>query len=409
MGRKQFERPERIQFNDDHYAVETLAVRAGQWRSEEGEHSDAIFPTSSFVYSSAKEAADTFAGNIEGNVYSRFTNPTVQAFERRIGALEGGERAIATSSGMAGIMSLCLSLMKHGDHVVCSRSVFGSTVSLFEKYVSRAGIETTFVDPKDLSAWQAAVRPTTRMFFLETPSNPLAEVTDIQAVAEVAHAAGAKLVVDNCFLTPALQKPLTMGADIVMHSATKHLDGQGRVVGGVVVGSDADMEEVFGFIRTAGSCLSPFNAWVFQKGLETLPLRMKAHSESALEIAQWLEAQPKVARVYYSGLASHPQHELAARQQSGFGAVLGFEVSSDSLSQQEAAWSFIDATEVISITGNLGDVKSTITHPATTTHGRMSAEARAEAGIQDSLIRLSVGLESVEDLKRDLQRGLDAI
>jgi len=409
MGSKQFERPERIQFSDDHYAVETLAVRAGQWRSEEGEHSDAIFPTSSFVYSSAKEAADTFAGNIEGNVYSRFTNPTVQAFERRIAALEGGERAIATSSGMAGIMSLCLSLMKHGDHVVCSRSVFGSTVSLFEKYVSRAGIETTFVDPKDLTAWQSAVRPTTRMFFLETPSNPLAEVTDIQAVADVAHAAGAKLVVDNCFLTPALQKPLSLGADIVMHSATKHLDGQGRVVGGVVVGSDADMEEVFGFIRTAGSCLSPFNAWVFQKGLETLPLRMRAHSEAALEIAQWLEAQPKVARVYYSGLASHPQHELAARQQSGFGAVLGFEVASDTLSQQEAAWSFIDATEVISITGNLGDVKSTITHPATTTHGRMSAEARAEAGIQDSLIRLSVGLEKVDDLKRDLQRGLDAI
>lgn len=408
MGRKQFERPERIQFNDDHYAVETLAVRAGQWRSEEGEHSDAIFPTSSFVYSSAKEAADTFAGNIEGNVYSRFTNPTVQAFERRIAALEG-ERAIATSSGMAGIMSLCLSLMKHGDHVVCSRSVFGSTVSLFEKYVSRAGIETTFVDPKDLSAWQAAVRPTTRMFFLETPSNPLAEVTDIAAVADIAHAASAKLVVDNCFLTPALQKPLSLGADIVMHSATKHLDGQGRVVGGVVVGSEADMEEVFGFIRTAGSCLSPFNAWVFQKGLETLPLRMKAHSESALEIAIWLEAQPKVARVYYSGLASHPQHELAARQQSGFGAVLGFEVVSQTMSQQEAAWSFIDATEVVSITGNLGDVKSTITHPATTTHGRMSAQARTEAGIQDSLIRLSVGLESVDDLKRDLQRGLDAI
>ena len=409
MGSKQYDRPERIQFSDDHYALETLAVRAGQWRSEEGEHSDAIFPTSSFVYSSAKEAADTFAGNIEGNVYSRFTNPTVQAFERRIAALEGGERAIATSSGMAGIMSLCMSLMKHGDHVVCSRSVFGSTVSLFEKYVSRAGIETTFVDPKDLTAWQAAVRPTTRMFFLETPSNPLAEVTDIQAVAEVAHTAGAKLVVDNCFLTPALQKPLLLGADIVMHSATKHLDGQGRVMGGVVVGSDADMEEVFGFIRTAGPCLSPFNAWVFQKGLETLPLRMKAHSEAALEIAQWLESQPKVARVHYSGLASHPQHELAARQQSGFGAVLGFEVSSEALSQKEAAWAFIDATEVISITGNLGDVKSTITHPATTTHGRMSVEARAEAGIQDSLIRLSVGLESIDDLKRDLQRGLDAI
>src|SRR6056300_350125 len=293
MGSKQYDRPERIQFSDDHYALETLAVRAGQWRSEEGEHSDAIFPTSSFVYSSAKEAADTFAGNIEGNVYSRFTTPTVQAFERRIAALEGGERAIATSSGMAGIMSLCLSLMKHGDHVVCSRSVFGSTVSLFEKYVSRAGIETSFVDPNDLTAWQAAVRPSTRMFFLETPSNPLAEVTDIQAVADIAHAAGSKLVVDNCFLTPALQKPLLLGADIVMHSATKHLDGQGRVMGGVVVGSDGEMEEVFGFIRTAGSCLSPFNAWVCQKGLETLPIRMKAHSESALEIAHWLEAQAK--------------------------------------------------------------------------------------------------------------------
>jgi O-succinylhomoserine sulfhydrylase len=409
MARKGFERPERIQFNDDGYELDTLAVRAGQYRSEEGEHSDAIYPTSSFVYSSAREAAATFGGDEEGNIYSRFTNPTVQAFERRIAALEGGERAIATASGMAGIMSLCLSLMKHGDHVVCSRSVFGSTVSLFDKYVSRAGIETTYVDPKNLDAWRAAVRPTTKMFFLETPSNPLAELTDIAAVAEIAHAANAKLVVDNCFLTPVLQKPLALGADIVMHSATKHLDGQGRVVGGVVVGRDADMEEVFGYIRTAGACLSPFNAWVFQKGLETLPLRMRAHSEAALEIAQWLETQPGIACVYYSGLESHPQHALAKRQQSGFGAVMGFEVVAPAGEEKAAAWRFIDATQLISITGNLGDVKSTITHPATTTHGRMSAQARAEAGIHDNLIRLSVGLESVEDLKADLLRGLAAI
>src|SRR6056300_854683 len=293
MGKKSFERPERLQFTDTGYATETLGVRAGQYRSEEGEHSDAIYATSSFVYTSAQEAAATFAGDIEGNVYSRFTNPTVQAFERRIAAMEGGERAIATSSGMAAILSLCLSLMKQGDHVVCSRSVFGSTVSLFEKYISRTGIETSFVDPKDLDAWRSAVRPNTRMFFMETPSNPLAEVTNIRAVSAIAQAAKAKLVVDNCFLTPALQKPLSLGADIVMHSATKYLDGQGRVVGGVVVGSDTDMEEVFGFIRTAGSCLSPFNAWVCQKGLETLPIRMKAHSESALEIAHWLEAQAK--------------------------------------------------------------------------------------------------------------------
>ena len=293
--------------------------------------------------------------------------------------------------------------------MVCSRSVFGSTVSLFDKYVSRAGIETTYVDPKNLDAWRAAVRPTTKMFFLETPSNPLAELTDIAAVAEIAHAAHAKLVVDNCFLTPVLQKPLALGADIVMHSATKHLDGQGRVVGGVVVGCDADMEEVFGYIRTAGACLSPFNAWVFQKGLETLPLRMRAHSEAALEIAQWLETHPGIARVYYSGLESHPQHALAKRQQSGFGAVMGFEVVAPAGEEKAAAWRFIDATQMISITGNLGDVKSTITHPATTTHGRMSAQARAEAGIQDNLIRLSVGLESVEDLKADLLRGLAAI
>ena len=409
MANKSFERPQRLQFNDNNYATETLAVRAGQHRSQEGEHSDAIYPTSSFVYTSAHEAAGTFGGDIEGNVYSRFTNPTVQAFERRIAAMEGGERAVATSSGMAAILSLCLSLMKQGDHVVCSRSVFGSTVSLFEKYISRTGIETTFVDPKDIEAWRTAVRSNTRMLFLETPSNPLAEVTDIRAVSEVAKAVGAKLVVDNCFLTPALQKPLSLGADIIMHSATKYLDGQGRVIGGVVVGSDADMEEVFGFVRTAGTCLSPFNAWVFQKGLETLPLRMRAHSEAALELAQWLEVQPQVERVYYSGLKSHAQHDLAASQQTGFGGVLSFEVKSHEADLKAAAWRVIDATEMISITGNLGDVKTTITHPATTTHGRMSAASRAQAGIRDSLIRVSVGLESIDDLKADLQLGLNAI
>jgi len=409
MAKKEFERPERLQFIDADYATDTLAVRAGQYRSEEGEHSDAIYPTSSFVYTSAAEAAGTFGGDIEGNVYSRFTNPTVQAFERRIAAMEGGERAIATSSGMAAIMSLCLSLMKHGDHVVCSRSVFGSTVSLFEKYISRCGIETSFVDPKDLDAWRRAVRPSTRMFFMETPSNPLAEVTDIRAVSTIAKEVNAKLVVDNCFLTPALQKPLRLGADIVMHSATKYLDGQGRVVGGVVVGCDADMEEVFGFVRTAGTCLSPFNAWVFQKGLETMPLRMRAHSSAALELAQWLEQQPQVERVYYSGLKSHPQHELAASQQSAFGGVLSFEAKSSGADLKAAAWRLIDATKMISITGNLGDVKTTITHPATTTHGRMSAEARAAAGIRDNLIRVSVGLEDLDDIKADLQLGLNAL
>lgn len=409
MSKKGFERPERLQFQSEGYATETLAVRAGQWRSEEGEHSDAIYPTSSFVYTSAREAAARFGGDEEGNIYSRFTNPTVQAFERRIAAMEGGERAVATASGMAAILSTCLSLMKQGDHVICSRSVFGSTVSLFDKYISRAGIETTFVDPTDLNAWREAVRENTKLFFMETPSNPLAELTDITAVSEIAQSAGAKLAVDNCFLTPALQKPLSLGADLVIHSATKYLDGQGRVIGGVVVGSDKDLEEVFGFIRTAGACMSPFNAWVFQKGLETLPLRMKAHSEAAYEMAKWLSAQPGIDRVHYSGLESHPQHELAKRQQRAFGGVLSFEVTASSGEEKATAWRFIDATKMVSITGNLGDVKTTITHPATTTHGRMSAEARAAAGIKDNLIRLSVGLENLEDIKRDMELGLAAL
>lgn len=409
MSKKNFERPARIQFNPEGYATDTLAVRAGQWRSEEGEHSDAIYPTSSFVYSSAREAAARFGGDEEGNIYSRFTNPTVQAFERRIAALEGGERAIATASGMSAILSTCLSLMKQGDHMICSRSVFGSTISLFEKYISRTGIETTFVNPTDLEAWRSAIRENTKLFFLETPSNPLAELTDISAVAKIAHQAGAKLAVDNCFLTPALQKPLALGADLIIHSATKYLDGQGRVVGGVVVGSDADMEELFGFIRTGGACMSPFNAWVFQKGLETLPIRMKAQSESALALANWLSEQPDIDKVYCSGLESHPQYELAKRQQSGCGGVIAFEVNANSKDEQSAAWRFIDATEMISITGNLGDVKSTLTHPATTTHGRMTQEARDTAGIRNNLIRLSVGLEDLDDLRTDLQRGLAAL
>ncbi|RAU17010.1 O-succinylhomoserine sulfhydrylase [Nitrincola tibetensis] len=400
-----FERASRIQFSGQEYDLETLAVRAGQHRSDEGEHSDAIFPTSSFVFSTAREAAARFGGEEDGNIYSRFTNPTVRAFEKRIAALEGGERAVATASGMAAILSLGLALMKAGDHVVCSRSVFGSTVALFTRYLSRAGIETTFVDPTDLNAWSAAIKPETKMFFLETPSNPLAELTDISAVAEIAHGAGALLVVDNCFLTPALQRPLALGADIIMHSATKYLDGQGRCIGGVLVGRDAEMEAIFGFIRTGGACLSPFNAWVFLKGLETLPLRMQAHSERALILAKWLQTQKGINKVYYSGLEDHPQHALACRQQSAFGGVLSFEVEGD----KDAAWRFIDATEIISITGNLGDVKSTITHPATTTHGRMTPEERADAGIKDNLIRLSVGLESVADLKADLLKGLAAV
>ncbi len=406
MSQSSYERESRIQFDaSEGYDIDTLSVRAGQSRTAEGEHSDAIFATSSFVFSSAREAAARFGGDEAGNIYSRFTNPTVQAFEERIAALEGGQRAVATSSGMAAILNLGLALLQHGDHVVCSRSVFGSTVSLFTKYLSRAGIRTTFVDPTDLAAWEAAVTPQTRLFFMETPSNPLAELTDIEAVAQIAHRHDALLCVDNCFLTPALQRPLSLGADIVMHSATKYLDGQGRCIGGVLVGRDKEMEEVFGLIRTGGSCLSPFNAWVFLKGLETLPLRMRAHSESALAVATWLQQQPGIRKVYYSGLPEHPQHALACKQQSAFGGVLAFEVEGE----REEAWRFIDATRMVSITGNLGDVKSTITHPATTTHGRMSAEERAQAGIREGLIRFSVGLESIEDIKADLQRGLDAL
>lgn len=383
----------------------TLAVRAGQQRTAEGEHSEALFMTSSFVFRSAAEAAARFGGEEEGNIYSRFTNPTVRIFEQRIAAMEGGERGIATSSGMAAILSLCLGLLKQGDHIVCSRSVFGSTVSLLDKYLSKTGIATTFVDPTDLEAWRDAAGDNTCLFFLETPSNPLATVADIRAIADIAHGAGALLAVDNCFCTPALQQPLKLGADIIVHSATKYLDGQGRCIGGAVVGPDKLMEAVFGFLRTGGTSMSPFNAWVFLKGLETLDLRMRAQSAAALELACWLEQQEGVERVYYSGLPSHPQHELASRQQSAYGGVVAFEVRGG----RDEAWRFIDATRMVSITGNLGDVKTTITHPATTTHGRLSPEERANAGIRDQLIRISVGLETMDDLKKDLMLGLRAL
>lgn len=384
---------------------DTLAVRAGQQRTPEGEHGEAMFLTSSYVFRSAADAAARFAGEQPGNVYSRYTNPTVRAFEQRIAALEGAEQAVATASGMAAILAIVMSLCSAGDHVLVSRSVFGSTISLFEKYLKRFGIEVDYPPLADLDAWQAAFKPNTKLLFVESPSNPLAELVDIAALAEIAHARDALLVVDNCFCTPALQQPLKLGADIIMHSATKFIDGQGRGLGGVVAGRKAQMELVVGFLRTAGPTLSPFNAWMFLKGLETLKVRMQAQSAAALELAQWLQTQAGVEQVYYAGLPSHPQHELAKRQQSAFGAVLSFEVKGG----KEAAWRFIDATRVISITTNLGDTKSTIAHPATTSHGRLSPQERANAGIRDNLIRVAVGLEDVADLKVDLARGLAAI
>lgn len=397
-------------FPEHDWALETLAIRAGHDRTHEQEHAEPIFPTSSFVYGSAAEAARKFSGEEPGNVYSRFTNPTVRTFERRLAALEGGERCVATSSGMSAILATALALLEAGDEIVASRSLFGSTVSLFDKYLSKFGITTRYVELSDLAAWEAAITPATRLLFAETPSNPLSEVVDIAALAEISHRHGAWLAIDNCFLTPSLQRPLALGADLVIHSATKYLDGQGRAVGGAVVGRDKELEEIFGVVRTCGPCLSPFNAWIFTKGLETLSLRMRAHCDNAQRLAEWLEAHPAVARVYYSGLASHPQHALAARQQQGFGAVLGFEVmGGEAKGAREAAWSVIDATRLLSITGNLGDVKTTITHPATTTHGRLSDDQKAIAGINEGLIRVAVGLEAIDDIRADLARGLDAL
>jgi O-succinylhomoserine sulfhydrylase len=390
----------------DELAFETRAVRAGQQRTHEGEHAEAIFPTSSYVFANAAEAAARFSGEQPGNIYSRFTNPTVRTFEQRLATLEGGACCVATSSGMSAILSTCAGLLKGGDHIVSSRSIFGTTTVLFTTYLAKFGVETTFVPLADLDAWEQAIRTETRLLFLETPSNPLTELGDIRRLADIAHARGCLLAVDNCFCTPALQRPLELGADIVIHSATKYLDGQGRCIGGAVVGDTERVgKDVYGFLRTAGPTMSPFNAWVFLKGLETLALRMKAHSTSALVLARWLEQQPAVARVYHPGLESHPQYELAVRQQEGFGGIVSFDVKGG----KKSAWAVIDATRVFSITANLGDAKSTITHPATTTHGRLTPEQRAAAGISDGLIRLAVGLESVTDLQADLARGLAAI
>ena len=392
----------------DEAQFETRAVRAGISRSPEGEHSEPIYTTSSYIFASAEDAAARFLGGeaAEGdNVYSRYTNPTVRSFSERLAALEGGEAAEATASGMAAILSVCMAFLRAGDHVICSRDVFGSTIGLFEKYFGKLGIDVTFVPLRDVSSWRAAIRPTTRLLYCETPSNPLCEVADLPALAAVAREAGARLVVDNCFCTPALQQPLEHGADLVIHSATKYLDGQGRVLGGAVVGSAADMSEVNAFLRTCGPTMSPFNAWVFLKGLETLSLRMRAHSANALSLAHWLMARPEVRRVNYAGLPSHPGHALASQQQSGYGGVLSFELDAG----QSAAWRFINATQLMSLTANLGDAKTTLVHPATTTHGRLSAAQRAEAGIADGLIRIAVGLEHIDDIQADCERGFDAL
>ncbi|EEB79716.1 MAG: O-succinylhomoserine sulfhydrylase [Halioglobus sp.] len=396
------------QFDDDALAgaqLDTLAIRAGISRTHEGEHAEPIFATSSFVFGSAEEAAARFGGEESGNVYSRYTNPTVRTFEQRIAALEGGEAAVGTASGMAAILATAMALLKSGDHVVCSRDVFGTTTNLFSKYLVKFGVEVDFVPLLDAVAWQSAIRPETVMLFMETPSNPLCEVADLEAMSALARANDCLLVVDNCFCTPALQRPLSLGADIVVHSATKYLDGQGRCVGGAVVGSAKHMTEVENFLRTCGPTMSAFNAWVFLKGLETLRLRMDAHSKAALELAQWLSEQSAVEKVYYSGLESHPGHRLAKKQQRGFGGVLSFQVKGG----QEQAWRVIDGTQIMSLTANLGDTKTTIVHPATTTHGRLTDEQRSQAGIERNLIRVSVGLEDIEDLKSDLQRGFAAL
>jgi O-succinylhomoserine sulfhydrylase len=395
-----------MMFDDADWQFETLAVRAGQVRTSESEQSEPIFPTSSFVFANAAQAAARFSGQEQGNIYSRFTNPTVRTFERRLAALEGGERCVATASGMSAILSTCMALLKGGDHIVSSQSIFGTTVNLFNNILAKFGLATSFVPLTDYAAWESAIRPETRMLFLETPSNPLTEVADIARLAELARATDCLLVVDNCFCTPALQRPFELGADIVIHSATKYIDGQGRCVGGAVIGSEKLIgEPVFGFLRTAGPTLSAFNAWVFLKGLETLRLRMRAHSEHALILARELERHPSVRRVYYPGLESHPQHALAARQQSGFGGIVSFEVEGE----REAAWRMIDTTQVFSITANLGDAKSTITHPATTTHSRLTPEERQRAGVSEGLVRISVGLEDPQDLWRDLRAGLAGI
>jgi O-succinylhomoserine sulfhydrylase len=388
--------------SDKPLQLDTLAVRGGIERSQFGEHSEALYLTSSFVFKSAAQAAERFAEREKGPIYSRFTNPTLKTFEDRLALMEGAERCVGTASGMSAILAMAMALLKAGDHAIVSQSVFGATVQLFGTILKKFGVETTFVSATDVAAWEKAVTPKTRLLFIETPSNPLTEVSDITALAAVARKAGAVLAVDNCFCTPALQKPLELGADLIIHSATKYLDGQGRVLGGAVLGREELVAPVFGFLRTAGPTMSAFNAWVFLKGLETLRIRMEAHSAAALRLAQWLEKHPNVSRVYYPGLPSHPQHALAMRQQKTGGGIVSFDVKGG----KDAAWKVVDHTRLISITANLGDTKTTITHPATTTHGRITPEARAAAGIGDGLLRVAVGLEAVEDLQDDLARGL---
>lgn len=390
--------------SDSPLHIDTLAVRAGQERSQFGEHAEALYLTSSFVFESAAQAAARFSGAEEGNVYSRFTNPTVTMFQERLAALEGAERCVATASGMAAILATVMALLKAGDHIVAARSIFGASQQLFGTIMPRFGVETSFVPGSAPAAFKAALQPNTKLVFIETPSNPLTEVFDIAAIATVAHDAGALLIVDNCFCSPVLQRPLEYGADLIIHSATKYLDGQGRVLGGAVCGGQALVEEVFKFLRTTGPTLSAFNAWVLLKGLETLKIRMLAQSANALDLARRLEAHPAIVRVFYPGLPSHPQHALAMRQQATGGAILAFEVKGG----REGAWRVIDACKMLSITANLGDVKTTLTHPASTTHGRISPEARAEAGITEGLLRIAVGLEAVDDIEADLRRGLAA-
>ena len=384
---------------------ETLAIREGLNPGFEQEHSDPIYATSSFVFESAEQAAATFSGERDGNTYSRFSNPTVSVFEKRLAALEGGQEGVATSSGMAAILTLCLTVLRAGDHVICSRNVFGSTVGLFNNILTKLDISVTFVALRELDDWRQAVTSNTKLFFCETPSNPLCEVGNIREIANIAHDSGALLAVDNCFCTPALQRPLSLGADVVMHSATKYLDGQGRVLGGALVGSEELMAEARGFVRVCGPSMSPFNAWIFSKGLETLQLRMDAHSQRAQALAEWLEAYTGVKKVNYCGLASHPDHALAASQQSAFGGVLSFEVDGG----RDTAWAFINAVRLMSLTANLGDVKTTVCHPASTTHGRLTDEQKHQGGITEGLIRIAAGLEDLEDLKRDCERGFAAI
>lgn len=390
-------------FDWNNYSVETQAIRAGHQRSHEDEHSMPIFMTSSYVFKSAEEAALRFTGQQAGNIYSRFTNPTVDAFQQRLALMEQGDRCLAFSSGMAAIMAIGMSLLKAGDHVVCSRSVFGNTVLTFQNYFAKFGVATTFVELSNLEAWESAIQPNTRFLFVETPSNPLMELVDICALADIAHQSDCLLVVDNVFCTPIMQQPLTLGADIVVHSATKYIDGQGRCVGGAVIASEEIIENaIYPYLRTGGATMSAFNAWIFLSGLETLAVRMKAHCDGAFILAKWLEQQPAVEKVHYPGLVSHAQHELAKQQQSHYGAVVSFELKGG----KEQAWKLIDATQMLSITANLGDVKTTITHPASTTHGRLAPEVRLQAGIKESLVRISVGLENIEDIKRDLLPGL---